>query len=245
MFSRHRAAAIFAEFFGTFLLTSAVLAMVTRSNFSFFAAIVAGATLALVALGVGKVSGAQINPAVTLGLWTIRKVETTTMIVFVGAQVLGAFLAGITAEYLLGSPLQSLVENNLDWRIMTAEMIGAFVLATGVAAAVSRGYEGGKQAATIGITLSLGVVVASLGGAGIINPAVAIGLNAVSTSYLVAPLIGSIVGFTVYGYLFAPLDKKTTAVPTEASVTTRSIAQKAVPEKKVVAKKPLKKASKK
>jgi aquaporin Z len=55
-----------------------------------------GSTGALIALStVGKISGAHINPAVTLAFWIARKIEATTAFGYVVAQLAGAVAGSI------------------------------------------------------------------------------------------------------------------------------------------------------
>jgi aquaporin NIP len=207
MFGRPKVAALVAEFLGTYLLTSAVLAMTTRTQFPFFAAVVAGAVLAGAVLGFGHVSSAHLNPAVTIGLWTLRKVETAQAIVYIAIQLLAGFAAFRITQQLLSNEISSIAGKSVDWRIITAEFIGALVFGLGIAAALYRGYGGAKLAVTLGLSLMLGIIVASLGGNGIINPAVALGLNSFSVSYIVGPVLGVVAGVNLYAILYAPLDK--------------------------------------
>jgi glycerol uptake facilitator-like aquaporin len=207
MFSRPKVAALVAEFLGTYLLVSVVLSMATRTQFSFFPAVVAGALLAGVVLTFGHVSSAHLNPAVTLGLWTLRKIQTSQALVYIVVQLLAGFTALRVTQQLLNTPLSYVGGNNVDWRIITAEFLGALVLGLGVAAVLYRGYEGAKLAATLGLSLAIGIVVASLGGNGLINPAVAVGLNSLSVSYVVGAIVGVVGGMNLYALLFAPLDR--------------------------------------
>src|SRR5204863_8995888 len=55
-----------------------------------------GSTGALIALSaVGRVSGAHINPAVTLAFWIARKIDARTALAYVGAQLTGAVAGSI------------------------------------------------------------------------------------------------------------------------------------------------------
>src|SRR4051812_44927148 len=94
MFGRRNIATVVAEFLGAGVLTLLVLS-VQRSTIGvpFFVAAAAGLTLALMVFVVGNISGGFFNPAVTLGLWTARRLPTVTAVLFVAAQLLGAWAA--------------------------------------------------------------------------------------------------------------------------------------------------------
>lgn len=226
MFGRNKIAMVVAEFLGTFTLAGAVLAMSGRTNFPFFSAAAAGLTMALMVLIIGQVSGAHINPAVTVGLWTQRKIATLTAIIYVAAQMLGGVVAWRVNEYLLNQPLKNLTTKNLDWRVLTAEAIGTFIFTFGVAAAVYQGYEELKRAAVIGGSLFAGVLAASFGSAGVVNPAVAIGVRSWSASYVAGPVLGAVVGMTLYAILFAPQTRKATAKVAVAKSSTKKPARR-------------------
>ena len=198
MLARKKIAAPVAEFFGTFVLASAVLAMAGRTDFPFFPAVAAGMAVAVMVLVIGPVSGAHINPAVTLALWTRRKVSATTAVVYVVVQMLGGFTAWQVNQYLIDETVANMAKTNWDLRVVIAEAIGTFVLGFGIAAAVSNKYEGGRLAAAVGGSLFGGVLLASFAAAGTLNPAVALGVQAWSLSYVVAPLVGAVLGMHVH-----------------------------------------------
>src|ERR1051325_3075700 len=102
MLTRKRAAMILAEFLGTGFLTLAVLAVSKSSiGIPYFVAIAAGLVVATVTLTLGAVSGAHLNPLVTLGLWSIRRVKTAPAIVYIAAQMLGGISAYFLFTYLV------------------------------------------------------------------------------------------------------------------------------------------------
>jgi glycerol uptake facilitator-like aquaporin len=211
MFERKKIAMLVAEFIGTYALASAVLAMAGRTSFPFFGAAAAGITLALVVLVIGSTSGSHINPAVTFGLWTLRKVSTKQAAAFITTQMLGGFVALRTNQYLMNQVFENTTTANWDWRVVVAEVIGTFIFTFGIAAAVYKAYEGAQRAATIGASLFVGVLLASFGAAGALNPAVALGTNSWSVSYVVAPLVGAVIGMNMYKYVFAVSESKTRA----------------------------------
>lgn len=231
MFSRNKIAALVAEVLGTGILTTVALG-VSRSpiGLPYFVSLAVGLTLAMLVLSVGATSGAHVNPAVTLGLWTVRKVDTVKAISYIVAQFVGAALAWKLYVYLINSPVKSIAGGQFDWRVFVAEMVGALVFTFGIAAAVYQKYEGGKLAAAIGGSLALGVLMASVASNGIVNPAVALGMQSWDKAYVFGPLVGGIVGVNLYALLFAEREARATkpvaAKSTAAKKTTRKPAAK-------------------
>jgi glycerol uptake facilitator-like aquaporin len=78
--------ALIAEFIGTFLL-AAVLIMLTGNT----VAILLGASVLMIVFGV--VSGAHLNPAITIALAINKKINLAAALFFIVAQILGAVLA--------------------------------------------------------------------------------------------------------------------------------------------------------
>jgi glycerol uptake facilitator-like aquaporin len=203
MFGRKGATQPVAEFLGTYALVSAVLAMASLTDSPFFPAVAAGLTLGVMVLVIGPLSGAHINPAVSFGLWTLRKVPASTALVFVAAQMLAGFTALKMNEYLLDESVPALTSSGWDWRIVLAEGIGALIFTFGIATAILGNYEDGKLAAAIGGSLFIGVLAAALGSTGALNPAVALGINSWSISYVIGPLVGAAAGMNLAAFLFA------------------------------------------
>src|SRR3990170_6901385 len=58
---------------------------------------------------VGHISGCHINPAVTIALLATKKIDSTTAVAYIGAQIAGAFIgAGLTLIILSGNDPASL-----------------------------------------------------------------------------------------------------------------------------------------
>ncbi len=202
MISRNKLAALVAELMGVVVLVTAVYSMVARTSFPLFGGLAAGLTLGVLVYTVGNTSGAHVNPAITLGLWSVRKIRTLKALSYIAVQMLGAFAAWKLVNYFLGSDIQS-IANKFDVKVLVAEAVGALVFGFGVASAVYQKFEGEKLAFTVGGSLTLGILVASLGSNGVLNPAVALGLQSWNAAYVAGPIIGSIVGMNLYALLFA------------------------------------------
>jgi aquaporin Z len=98
-----------AEFFGTFWLVlggcgSAVLAAAFPNVGIGLAGVslAFGLTVVTMAYAIGHVSGAHLNPAVSIGLWAGGRFDAGKLVPYIGAQVLGALVAG-GVLYLIAS----------------------------------------------------------------------------------------------------------------------------------------------
>lgn len=212
-------AASVAEFVGTFLLAAVVLASAGSAVIVFFG-------LVAVVLAVGLVSGSHLNPAITLGAWATRRVNSVRALSYVIAQVLGALLALVVVNsFVVSAPEVSeqaamfgqqapsvfsfaeIVEGK-EWLILAAELLGTAIFAF-IFAAATRGKDRLVSAFGIGGGYFVGLAIAGylvsvLGAqAAVLNPALAGSLQAISwdlwaiVAYVLAPVIGAVVGFAL------------------------------------------------
>jgi glycerol uptake facilitator-like aquaporin len=235
MSARQKVAMVVAELMGAAVLASAVYAMVGRTTFPLFGGLAAGLTLGLLVHTIGSASGAHVNPAVTLGLWSVRKISTVKAVFYIAAQMLGGLAAWGLINYFMGAKLQSIAGEEFDWKILIAEATGTFIFAFGIASAIYQKYEGAKLAFTVGASLTIGILVASLGSNGVLNPAVAVGIQSWSWAYAVGPIVGAVLGMNVYALLFS--DEVVIKRPVRAAVAAKTVTAKAAPKKKPAAKK--------
>ncbi len=237
MTQRTKIGMLVAEFFGTAILTIAILAEANSNvlvNRTWFIAATAGITLALLTIIIGRVSKAHVNPAVTIGLWTLRKIETTTALVYIAAQVLGAAVALRLFQYLQGDVLQG-IAGKFEWRVFVAEAVGTFIFTFGIAAVVTQKLDGYKAAFGIGASFMLGAMVASVASNGFLNPAVALGNNSWSWTYAAAPVLGAVLGMNVFDLFLAPESSFKMSVvssPNKTDVVTTKKPAKKVSKKK-------------
>ncbi|HWB39557.1 MAG TPA: aquaporin [Candidatus Saccharimonadales bacterium] len=206
MFGKKKVAALVAEFVGTGVLTLLILS-VQRSQIglAFFVALAAGLALALTTFALHESSAAHFNPALTIALWTARKVETLTAVLYIAVQLLGGWAAYFLFRYYVNAALP-VVGGHYLTRTLVAEGVGTAIFAFGVAATVYKRYEVTSVAAFSGIAYALGIIAASSGSAaiGLLNPAVALGIRAwVWGTYVLGPVVGALIGVNLYAYLFA------------------------------------------
>lgn len=187
-----------AELVGTFLLLLA--ALFAPPNLTFV-----GVGLALMVLvgAIGKVSGAHVNPAVTVSLMIARQIKAVDGLLYMVAQTLGALLAVVVARGLGHHvpPIQS--APTAFW----FELLGAFVLTFVVAQVVVKNVPEAGSALSIGGALALGVLIAGGASGGVINPALAVALMAgrviqdAFAAYLLAPLLAGVLGGLLAAFL--------------------------------------------
>ena len=245
MFGRRKIATLAAEFLGTGVLTLLILS-VQRSTIGvpFFVALAAGLTLALMVFALGSTLTTHLNPAITLGMWTARKINTVTGILYIAMQLLGAWAAYGLYTYYVGNSLQP-IGGHFTGRILVAEAVGTGLFAFGWAAATTRFLSVAANASFAGLSYMLGVVAASSAAIGLLNPAVSLGVRAwVWGTYVLGPVIGAIIGINLYGYLFAEpaVAASTAAAAVPAAAGTASVAKKPAAKPKA-AKKPAKRAA--
>jgi aquaporin Z len=206
-----------AEFIGTFLLAAAVIAGQGQPIIILFA-------IAGIVLTIGSLSGAHINPAITIGAWATRKIAGLRALVYIVAQVLGAMLALIVLNAFVAQAPEvsqqaaafgqttpqlfkaAAIPENKEWIVFLAEVLGATIFGFAVAAAF-RQVERIAAAFTVGMGLFLALLVtgtaaSAVSAATILNPAVAVALQAVNFEtiwpfavYLFGASLGALLGF--------------------------------------------------
>jgi len=187
-----------AELVGTFGLTLAVsLSLVLGLPLA--TPLVAGLTLGLFVYTVGNVSGAHLNPAVTIGLASVKKIEPKEAVMYIIVQVVGALLAMLTTQWMTGDVPDLLVENS--FAVGGAEALGAFFLVFGVSSVVFGKVKEAASGLTIGGSLLLGIMMTGGLSNGVLNPAVAIGIGSVSLMYLIGPVVGGLAAALLYEYI--------------------------------------------
>ncbi len=248
MFGKRRIAALVAEFLGTGVLTLLILSVQrTQLGLPLFVGLAAGLALMVMTFAVIRVSGAQLNPAITFGMWTARKTTTLTAIFYIVVQFLGAYAAyKLYAYYTANNPavaqsLKHAVGGHFVGRMFVAEAVGTGIFAFAWASAVYQRFTTAVSASVAGIAYTVGIIAAGSVSAGLsldmINPAVAVGTNSIALTYLLGPVIGAIVGINLYKYLFAETETLAVVTASTSPVVTPTSTRTSVVTKKPVVKK--------
>lgn len=219
-------AAYVAEFIGTFALvffiTSVVILFVnpqgTGSDWA-VVGLVQGLALFMLVATIANISGAHVNPAVTLAQVALRKIKPNDAVVYILLQLAGGVGGALFTKFLLddaiadganvGTPAlnDSLLGSTLGG--VFAEGIGAFFLVWAVIAVLVNPRGPRDWAApVIGGTLALVVMtIGPLTGASV-NPARWFGPALVANEwddfwvYIVGPVVGGVLAALLYWYLF-------------------------------------------
>jgi len=186
------------EGIGTFGL-ALVVTLGLSGQFPVSVPLLAGLTLALFVYSIGHISGCHINPAVTLGLLSIKKIDAREALGYLISQFIGAFLASFVAVQL-GAKILPTANDSVA--IALAEAIGTAFFTFGIASVVFGRVEKAASGIVVGGSLVFGIALSALAGAaGVLNPAVALSIHLFTPMYILGPVLGSLVGFNLYAWL--------------------------------------------
>lgn len=219
-----------AEFIGTFWLVlggcgSAVLACnYPGAGIGFVGVSLAfGLTVVTIAYALGHISGAHLNPAVSVGAWVAGRLETKDLFPYIIAQVLGG-IAGAGILYIIatgnGSNIGGFATNGYDslspgkyslTAALVTEIVLTFIFLLVILGSTDERAPKGFAGLAIGLCLtlihliSIPVTNTSVNPARSTSQAVFVGGEAVSQLWLfwVAPIVGAILAGIVYKFIFA------------------------------------------
>jgi aquaporin Z len=179
-----------AEFIGTLLLTAVGLnAVINGSPDSLGIALSIGLTVMALTALVGPVSGAHLNPLVTIGFAVAKKVDQDKILTYLAAQILGGLGGGLVLFWIARGQDGGFSPNDRNFAISGWELVSgsdwvSMALTVGLATAllvgvyvamVSRGHGGPIYGIGAGITYTAAIYF-SLGVVGIsVNPAMSFG----------------------------------------------------------------------
>jgi len=189
-----------AEFIGTFTL--ALLVILSANNSLLPTPLVAGLTLTLFVYLIGAISGSHINPAVTIGLLSVKKISAEESLKYIASQVLG----GLTVIVLLSIFGFTIISPQaIRMELYFFEFLGMVLFTFGIGFIVFNKIHSAFDGVIIGLSLLLGILISVYGGAaGILNSAVGIALKTSFVEYYIVQFIGSVVGFQLAKYIYKP-----------------------------------------
>jgi len=212
-----------AEAVGTFILVLAITSAAVAAALarpiagapyaSLAVPVAAGLALAILAASLGHVSGAHLNPAVTLGLAANRRFPWPYALAYIAAQFVGAIAAAAVTWGLYGNLARSRAGLGATYppvgvsagRVFAAELVITFILVlVVVSVATDNRVPRAVAALAIGAALATAVIIGGPVSGGAVNPARAIGPMILAGrftdwwAYLVAPVVGGIVAVALY-----------------------------------------------
>jgi MIP family channel proteins len=213
-----------AELVGTFILvftgcavaTAAILQRSTAGPLSYDSLAVAlafGLALTVVVAAIGHVSGAHVNPAVTLGLATTNKFPWQFVPIYIGAQLVGAILGAVAVWITYGEPGRELAdvaatfpaEDVGDIQAFLVEVLVTFILVfVVISVATDDRAPAGVAPLAVGFALACGVLIAGPVTGGSLNPARSLGPMIIAGRfdavwvYILAPIVGAVLAAFVY-----------------------------------------------
>lgn len=190
-----------------------------------------GLALMVIIYAWGSISGAHVNPAVTLGVLSTGRISVPKAVSYWIAQALGAIAAAYTLAWFLGpdSGLGSTIgkltpdvanaaEGANAAKVIVLEGILTFFLVTAVFASGIHGRNGNLAGIAIGLVLTMDILCggpltgASMNPARTLGPAVATGELNYVWMYFVGPAAGGVLAALLYDKFFLPSTELTPPV---------------------------------
>lgn len=215
--------AVFGEFLGTMILVAAIVGSGFMASALSTDGLVQLLTIAIstifvlgtLILTLGPVSGAHLNPAVTIALAITKQFPANQILVYVIAQVTGGIFGSVLANLMFGSELAPVSQTE---RFALGTGVGE-VVATGLLVFVVLSLLRAKKSNLIafGVPAAVGSAFFFTSSAAFANPAVTIGriftdsITSISPAsaagYVAVQVVGALVAVGVVRVLFAKKGK--------------------------------------
>ena len=222
MYSR-LSTSLVAELIGTFALIFIGAGSVALSNQLVGIALAHGLVVVGFAYAYGHISGAHINPAVTLAVWAAGKIGAVRAASYIGVQLAGGILGALALRWVLGGTATGLgatrLAQNLDlhgtpYAVTPAvglfvEALITFFLANAVMNAGISGKATIPGGLAIGLTLTFCILMAgpltgaSANPARTLGPALAAGIYDDLWVYFTGQAVGGLAAGLLYKGVFA------------------------------------------
>jgi MIP family channel proteins len=217
---------LFAEFLGTFALIFFGAGAVCTDQYLHGAggvgllgiALAHGLAIGIMVSALGHISGGHFNPAVTIGFWVTKRVNTVDVLIYWAAQLAGAAAAAFLLKALvpeetwravaLGTPALVRDFSRLSGMVLEAVTTFFLVLVVFATAVDEKGTFRSIAGFGIGLTITLGILVAGPFTGAALNPARSFGPALASAHwanwgvYWVGPLAGGFIAGLLYDSLY-------------------------------------------
>lgn len=172
---------------------------------------------------IGYVSGAHINPAITIAHWVTRRINPDTAIKYILSQILGASLAGFTLKILFPEALYTVYlgtstlgdEVSILQGIIMESIISFLLVLTFYGTVLDKRAYSGFAGLAIGLVVLFGVLIGGPISGGVMNPARAFGPALASGQFThhyvwwIGPIVGSVLAALLYDTVLAEKEAKT------------------------------------
>lgn len=208
-----------AELVGTFTLTfiGGLAVTVAADQGLIIPALGHGLILVVIAFVYGGISGAHVNPAITISLLVGSKIKVVDAVIYIVAQVIGALLGAILINSILpgagaGQATGSLTATNLTGAGVL-EFFFTFLLAMTVWQTAAHGRAGNLAPIAIGLTLAGCILAGGVYSGASLNPARSLGPAIIGGDlsyipvYIIAQILGGMVAGAFSAFYLVP-DKK-------------------------------------
>jgi MIP family channel proteins len=205
-------------FAGTAVAVAATLGRATAGARydSLAVALAFGIALLIIASALGHISGAHVNPAVTIGLAAGRRFSWRYVPTYVASQLVGGCFGALATWAVFGGPARSKAHLAAtypaagigDGRALLVEFLVTFVLVlVVVAVATDERVSPATTSIGVGFALAVAVFVAGPLTGGAANPARALGPMIVAGKltafwvYIVGPIVGGMLAALLYNVI--------------------------------------------
>ena len=215
----------FAEFIGTFILVLGGCGTAVFASSQDFVGILGvalafGLTIVAAAYAIGHISGAHLNPAVSLGVWASGRMSGKDLLPYICAQIVGAIAAAAVIYLIVSNKagftgVGGFASNGYGalspdgynvWAALVAEVVLTFVFLLVILGVTDKTGPSGFAGLVIGLTLalihliSIPITNTSVNPARSISQAIFAGGDALCQLWLfiVAPIAGAILAGIVY-----------------------------------------------
>ncbi|KAJ3682616.1 hypothetical protein LUZ60_015189 [Juncus effusus] len=207
---------IASEFIGTFIMVFGAVATpivdvkYTNSETLIGKAASAGIAVMVVILTTGHISGAHLNPSVTIALSIFRHFPFVHVPFYIAAQITGSICASFALKFIF-HPFRSggvTVPSISTGRAFFLEFVITFILLFVITSMAFDSKTNKKSAGmAIGMTVLLNILIAGPSTGGSMNPARTLGPAIASGNYeriwiyFMAPIFGAIAGTGFYDFM--------------------------------------------